>query len=135
MNLIVDTSVWSLLLRRDKRDETNPFVIQLRYHLERQTCIFLIGHILFELLDGVKSQHYFEVLAGYLEPFPLLEPVRADYVEAAKLKNQCRLKGVQAGAIDFLIAAVCCNYNYPLLTADNDFSHIAKHSKLRLIIP
>jgi hypothetical protein len=52
---------------------------------------------------------------------------------AAKLRTACRTKGVLAGPIDFLIAAACCQYGYPLLTADQDFSRIAKHCDLIML--
>ena len=133
MNLIVDTSVWSLFLRRVKVDRDNPFVLQLRHHIEKQDCIHLVGIVLQELLDGLKSPGHFNLLLDYFDSFPLIELVRDDFIEAARLKNRCRSKGIQAGSVDFLIAATAINRNYPLLTADKDFSYIAKYCKLMLI--
>jgi len=135
VNLIVDTSVWSLFLRRKNIDKNNPFVLQLRQHIERQDCIHLVGIILQELLDGIKLPKHFDLLLDYFDSFPLVELVRDDFIEAARLKNKCRSKGIQAGSIDFLIAATAINRNYPLLTADKDFQYIAKHSKIMLINP
>lgn len=68
-----------------------------------------------------------------LEPFPLLELDRPTYAAAAKLRPACRTKGALAGPIDFLIAAACCQYGYPLLTADQGFSRIAKHCDLIML--
>ena len=135
MNLIVDTSVWSYFLRRRNPDKNNPYVNQLYYHLEKQDCIHLIGVILQELLSGIKFSKQFEVITHYLEPFPLITDTRAEYIEAARLKNICRKKGVHAGSIDFLITSICINLNFPLLTADIDFTNIAKHCDLVLIKP
>jgi predicted nucleic acid-binding protein len=133
VNLLVDTSVWSLFLRRQKRNDADPYVVRLRYHLEGEDCIHLIGLILQELLDGVKDHKQFNVLRDYLEPFPLIELDREDYVEGSRLRNYCRGRGIQASPADFLISAACIRRNYPLLTADADFRHIAVHSKLILI--
>jgi len=133
VNLLVDTSAWSLLLRRRQTDTRDPMVRELRGRLEAGDCVHLVGCILQELLDGVKSAQQFDLLAEYLEPFPLIAPERADYVEAARLKNLCRSKGVQAGTVDFLIAATCIRRNYPLLSADEDFQHIARHCELVLL--
>ena len=135
MNLIVDTSVWSLFLRRDNIEQDNPFVVQLRKHIENEDCIHLVGLILQELLDGLKSSRHFDVILDYFDDFSLIELTRDDFIEAACLKNKCRERGVQAGAVDFLIAATAINRNYPLLTADKDFQHIAKHCRLMLIEP
>lgn len=133
MNLLVDTSVWSLFLRRQKRDDADPYVARLRYCLDGEDCIHLIGPILQELLDGVKEHKQFELLRDYLDPFPLIELDRKDFVEASRLRNYCRSRGIQASPTDFLISAACVRRNYPLLTADEDFRHIAGHSKLTLI--
>lgn len=133
MNLLVDTSVWSLFLRRQKTKDSDPYVSRLRHCLEVQDCIHVIGPILQELLDGVKEHRQFQILRDYLEPFPLIELRRDDYIHASQLRNHCRSRGIQAGPVDFLISAVCIRRNYPLLTADGDFIHIAAHSKLQLI--
>ncbi|MDH5563034.1 MAG: PIN domain-containing protein [Nitrospirota bacterium] len=134
MNLVVDTSVWSLVLRRPQVEENNPFVQAFRFHVTQEDGLVLIGNILQELLDGVKSQRDFQRLLTLLEPFPLLDLTRETYVAAAQLRNTCRSKGVQAGPIDFLIASVCIEHGFPLLTADRDFSYIAHHSDL-IVVP
>jgi predicted nucleic acid-binding protein len=135
VNLIVDTSVWSLFLRRRNVEKNNAFVLQLRQHIENQDCIHLVGIILQELLDGLKSPKHFELLVDYFNSFPLIELLREDFIEAARIKNKCRSKGIHAGSIDFLIAAVAINRNYPLLTTDKDFQNISKYCKIILIDP
>lgn len=130
MNLVVDTSVWSLVLRRPRVDDSDIHVQTFRAHLESNNRLFLIGNILQELLDGLRSTKQFDRFVQLLEPFPLLELDRSTYIAAARLRTTCRTKGVLAGPIDFLIAAACCQYGYPLLTSDQDFSRIAKHCDL-----
>ena len=134
MNLVVDTSVWSLVLRRPRIDESSHYVQAFRAHLESNNRLFLLGTILQELLDGLRSTKQFDRLVQLLEPFPLLDVDRSTYVEAARLRTICRAKGVLAGPVDFLIAAACCQHGYPLLTADHDFSRIAKHCDL-VVLP
>jgi len=133
VNLVVDTSVWSLVLRRTRVDEAHPLVRVFRSHLEANDGIFLVGNILQELLDGLRTKKDFERLARLLEPFPLIPLERATYIAAAELRQRCRSKGIQTGAIDCLIAAACIAQGYPLLTADQDFRLLARHSELALI--
>lgn len=133
MNLVVDTSVWSLFLRRKDHDRHHPLVRSLRSHLEQQDGIFLVGPILQEILDGIRHEEQFRKLLNYFSVFPLLEMERQDYVEASRLRNHCRSKGIQAGPVDFLIAVACIRRNYPLLTNDGDFEKIAEYSKLVLL--
>ena len=130
MNLVVDTSVWSLVLRRPRVDEDDPRVRAFRRHLELGDGIFLVGNILQELLDGLRSTKQFDRLLALLDPFPLLDLDRQTYVVAARIQSVCRSKGVNAGSIDFLIAAACCQHGFPLLTADKDFVRIAHHCNL-----
>ncbi len=130
MNLVVDTSVWSLVLRRSRVDEGNLHVRAFRGHLESGDGLFLIGNIFQELLDGLRSPRQFDRLLALLDPFPLLEVDRRTYVAAARLRTVCRAKGVSAGPIDFLITAACCQHGFPLLTADRDFARIAAHCEL-----
>ncbi len=133
MNVIVDTSVWSLLLRRGTIDTSNTFVKALTHYLENGFTIHLPGIVLQEILDGIKTIKQFDILNEYFEAFPLITMERFDFVEAARIKNICRSRGVQAGNIDFLIAALAVNRKYPLLTADKDFSYIAVHCNLILV--
>ena len=106
---------------------------ELRFHLEQQDCIFLMGPILQEILDGVRSEGQCDKLLRYFSVFPLVDLGREDYAAASQLRNVCRSKGIQAGAVDFLIAAACRARNYPLLTGDRDFKLIAGHAGLILL--
>ena len=133
MNLVVDTSVWSLVLRRRRVDEADPFVVAFRSRVDRGDGIHLVGPVLQELLDGVASDVDFDRLTKLLHPFPLLPATRETYVSASRLRNLCRRKGVQASPVDFLIAAICVENGYPLLTSDRDFSLIAAHCDLILL--
>jgi len=132
VNLIVDTSVWSYFLRRENNKQDNPYTQILIEILESRENVHLPGVVLMELLDGLAAPKKFKLLETYLKPFPLIELNRKDFIEAARLKTKCRSKGIQAGIIDFLIASICVNRTYPLLTADKDFKHIARHCGLKL---
>lgn len=135
MNLVVDTSVWSLILRRPQVEIDHPFVRAFRRHLAAEDGLFLIGNILQELLDGLRSESQFQRLTKSMAPFPLLTPNRTTYIEAARLRTAFREKGIQAGSVDCLIAAVCIEQGFPLLTADRDFLRISQDSELVVLPP
>jgi len=132
MSVVVDTSVWSLAFRRMSVQETPP-VKKLRQLLQKGETIFLIGLILQELLQGLRNTKDFKRLEEKLKCFSLIETERKDCVSGARLRNHCAAKGIQAGTVDFLIAAVCIRHQCSLLTTDKDFQRIAKHSRLKLI--
>jgi len=131
MGLIVDTSVWSLALRRDVPDP-GPEVAALRQALERNELLYMTGLVLQELLQGFSGPKSREQIIEPLAAFPLLVPDRRDHIEAADLRNRCRRAGVQVGTIDALLGQLCIRHDLTLLSADEDFRHMARASSLRL---
>ena len=91
MRVIVDTSVWYLALRRRNRKDT-PETDALST-LITEGRVVLLGAIRQEILSGIRFSEQFERLRTALEPFPD-EPIETkDYVEAARLCNQCVIAG------------------------------------------
>jgi len=131
MSVLVDTSVWSLLLRRDQPAE-GPEVRALVGALEGGERILSTGLILQELLQGFSGPKARRLIIERFAAFALLAPDREDHIAAAELRNRCRKRGVQASTIDALIAQLCIRHELVLLTADADFSRIAKHEPLTL---
>ena len=133
MSLFVDTSVWSLALRRDTLPD-HPAVAVLRNALAEGDTIVITGIVLQELLQGFHGPKDQARLIERLQVLPFLNPTRDSYVQAAALRNSCRRKGVQLGTIDALIAQLCIEHDLTLLTADKDFVHAARFVPLRLAI-
>jgi len=131
MKILVDTSVWSLALRR-QTGAVNPEAMALKTIIEQGEDIYLLGIILQEVLQGIRNPKDFSVLKDYLEAFLLIELSREDYIKAAELKNLLMKKGKQVSTIDALIASSTISYGCYLFTTDKDFEHIAQYSKLKL---
>ena len=131
MTFFVDTSVWSLALRRDG-SLSAPEVIALRNALDGGEAVVTTGLVLQELLQGFAGPRARSQIIERFGALPLLSPDRQDHIEAAELRNRCRRAGAQIGTIDAIIAQICLRHDLTLLTADNDFAVIAKHSALRL---
>ena len=131
MTLFVDTSVWSLALRRDE-PRTEPEVLALRDALDDGDEIVSTGLVLQELLQGFSGPKASAQLVLRFAAFPLLDPDRDDHVAAAALRNKCRRAGVQVGTIDALIAQLCIRHDLVLLSTDADFLHASRHCPLRV---
>ena len=123
MRVLVDTSVWSLALRRRTSAE-EPAVEQLRWLID-QGRVAMIGPIRQELLSGVRTPESFERLREHLRPYrdELLE--MADFERAAEHFNACRTRGIQGSNTDFLICAVAERRALPILTTDADYTRFA----------
>ncbi|MGV9795716.1 MULTISPECIES: type II toxin-antitoxin system VapC family toxin [unclassified Gordonia (in: high G+C Gram-positive bacteria)] len=126
MSVLVDTSVWSLALRRDAQLD-NPHVVELRRLLVGGDLVVTTGLIIQELLQGFVPERTRGVILERFASVPVVAPDRDDHVAAADLKNLCRSAGVQLGTIDALIARLAIAHGLTLLTADNDFVHAAPH--------
>jgi predicted nucleic acid-binding protein len=135
MKVVVDTSVWSLALRRSDYNKNNPYVRELR-ELILEGRVQMLGPIRQELLSGIKYKEQFKKLRKILSSFPDFEVQSKDYEKAAELFNQCRKNGIQGSNTDFLICVIVINNNLGILTTDEDFSNFKKViSDLRLIEP
>ena len=128
MKIIVDTSVWSLALRRDK-PESNTTVHEFRRMIHDHR-VQMIGPIRQEILSGIRNEAQFKRLKKYLDSFPDLPAVTEDYVAAATYFNRCRSKGVQGSNTDFLICAASDIHGMPILTFDKDFEHFHENTPL-----
>jgi len=124
MRVLVDTSVWSLALRRGE-----PAGIAEAVELGRLIAahaVEVIGPIRQEILSGVRDTAQFERLEAHLAAFSDLPLTVDDYVTAAKFYNLCRAKGIQGSNTDFLICAVAVRHDLSIFTTDGDFSCFAR---------
>jgi len=131
LKLLVDTSVWSLGLRRKKKSD-HPADTFLQRNIDEGSNIYLTGLIYQEILQGVRSEIQGQAIKKHLSDFTFLEPTPTIHASAAHLYTDCRKRGITVHTVDCLIAAVSIFYECSLLTTDPDFSHIGKHSDLQL---
>ena len=130
MKVIVDTSVWSLALRRGKKS-TDPPAQELR-QLILDHRVQMIGPIRQEILSGIRNESQFNKLRKHLESFPDLPILTDDYVCAAKFYNLCRSKGIQGSNTDFLICAVAIRNKFSIFTTDKDFELFCNYVEIIL---
>ncbi len=134
MTLFVDTSVWSLALRRDTAPE-GPEVQRLREALGGGEAIYTTGIVLQELLQGFRGPKAKTRIVERFGALAMIVPVRDDYIDAAELRNKCRRHGIQVGTIDALLAQLCIRHKLIMLATDHDFSHMTKWTPLQLWCP
>lgn len=132
MTLLVDTSVWSLALRRDAPPVLQPEVQALTGALAGSALIVITGLVLQELLQGFAGAKSAAAITARFSGLAWVQPTREDHIGAAELRNHCRRAGVQVGTVDALIAQLCIRHELTLLTTDQDFTHVARHSQLKV---
>ncbi len=137
MNVLVDTSVWSLALRRKAQDLSageRSAVAELA-ELIKEGRARIIGLVRQELLSGIKTSGQFEKLRGILRGFPD-EPIgTSDYEAAAKASNDCRTKGIAVSVSDILICVIALARDWSIFAGDPDFKTYAKILPIKLHLP
>jgi len=92
----------------------------------------MIGPIRQEILSGIRDESQFRKIEKNLESFPDFPVHTEDYVNAAKLYNTCRSKGIQGSNTDFLICGIANRNNFSIYTTDKDFDLFSKHIPITL---
>ena len=121
MKVLVDTSIWSLALRRKggpaKLNEEEKRLVALLADAIRDGRVLVAGPVRQEVLSGISVPQQFEVKAG-LDSFPDQIISTEDYIEAARLYNLCRRRGVECGAVDMLLCALAYRNEWTIMARD-----------------
>ena len=131
MRVLIDTSVWSLALR--KRGPADHAQVAKLRELVGQEQLAITATILQEVLQTYRDDETVTEVSKQLESYPLLELDRDTSIEAARLFRRCAAKRIAASTIDCQIAAAALRHDYLLLSADADFGHIARICDLHLL--
>jgi hypothetical protein len=134
MNVLVDTSVWSLALRRKPEDLTAPerLIVDELADLTREGRVRVIGLVRQELLSGIRTAAQYEKLRLALRAFPDVPIETKDYEAAARASNDCRAVGIVASVVDALICQVALGRKWNIFTTDPDFKAYARVLPIKL---
>lgn len=136
MKILIDTSIWSLALRRSGAlSREDQSLVRELTELIGEVRVAMIGPIRQELLSGITIESQFDALKEKLLAFEDIPLTREDYERAAEFYNTCRKSGIQGSQIDFLICAVAAGREIPIFTTDNDFLLYAKYLTIFLHHP
>jgi len=137
VNTLVDTSVWSLALRRNPMDLSaveRSIVAELTEVIQEGRGR-IIGPVRQELLSGIKTPAQYEKLCVTLRAFRD-EPIdTSDYESAAKASNDCRSRGIVVSTVDILICAIALARRWSIFTTDPDFKNYARILPIELHSP
>ena len=137
MSVLVDTTIWSLALRRRTHDlnRRERLLVEEWAELVKAGQVLLIGPIRQEILSGIRRESDFLAVRTRLSAFGCIEIVPEDYDQAAAFFNTCRGRGVSGTPIDLLICAVASRVDAAIFTADDDFARYADILPIRLHKP
>ena len=128
MQVLVDTSVWSLALRRSALPACagGKATLEALKDLIADARAMVIGPVRQELLSGIKDPAQYNRVRDALAAFPDEPLTTQDFECAAQFFNLCKSQGIQGSHTDFLICAVAARLKLPIFSLDQDFSHLSK---------
>ncbi|MGC0771726.1 MAG: PIN domain-containing protein [Candidatus Acidiferrum sp.] len=137
MNVLVDTSVWSLAFRRKAEDLSagEKIIVAELSELVKEGRARIFGLVRQELLSGIRSAAQYEKLRSALRSFPDEMVDTSDYESAAKASNECRAKGLVVSIDDILICEMAISRDWFFFTTDPDFDHYTKVLPIKLHKP
>ena len=131
--ILVDTSVWSLVLRKRVLGQKEKNLKLYLINLIRNGRVIMIGPIRQEILSGISDLNTYMLLRQRLETFSDFEITTKDYETAAEYFNLCRKHGIQGSHIDYLICSIAVNNNFSILSLDKDFWNYKKYIDIDII--
>jgi predicted nucleic acid-binding protein len=137
MSVLVDTSIWSLALRRRRRHLTaaEQVLVDELSDLTREGRVRIIGVVRQELLSGIKTPAQYEKLCSALRAFPDESITTTAHEGAAKASNTCRAKGIVSSVVDALICEIALARQWSIFTTDPDFKNYARVLPISLHAP
>ncbi len=132
MKVLIDTSVWSLALRKKTLTGDEKKTVNELKELIKEFRAVIIGPVRQELLSGISQAEKYEMLKDKLKYFEDMAINSEDYEKASELYNICRKNGIQGSHIDFLICAVSINRNISIFSTDKDFFEFSKVIPVRI---
>jgi predicted nucleic acid-binding protein len=125
--ILIDSSVWVDFFS----SSPGRAAAELRRMIDESEPFALTGVVVAEVLQGLTRD------AGRIEQFlvqwDMLEPTGfGTYREAAAIYRGARAKGISLTTIDTLIAAIALEHGTRIFTLDQDFSRIARITRLAL---
>jgi hypothetical protein len=135
--VLVDTSVWSLALRRRAVDlgPQDRRLTQALYELVREGRVQLLGAIRQEILSGIGNESQFLRIRNDLRAFEDVALRTGDYEDAAQMANQCRGKGIASTPVSMLICSIALHHGWQVFSTDRDFIHYAEVLPIQLFSP
>jgi predicted nucleic acid-binding protein len=125
--ILVDSSVWIDFFS----SSPGPAGAELRRMIEEAEPFALTGVIVVEVLQGLTREA--RRIEQYLALWEMLEARGFEtYRSAAAIYRAARAKGITPTTIDVVIAAIALDHKASVFTLDQDFSRIARITRLAL---
>lgn len=122
--VIVDSSVWIDFLSGQEIPAVRTAIAEAR--------VVLSPLVIAELLSGEKLSRQRAMIGELLQEYPHHATPLAHWIDVGNLRRVLRARGVNATVPDAHVAQCALDLDATLLTRDEIFARIARHTPLRL---
>ncbi len=119
--VIVDTSVWIAFFNRQASSE--KFEVD---SLLDEDEVVVIGPILSELIQGVRSEKEKKLIIDGLDALPYVETTKTTWELMGEIGLGLRRKGLTVATADLIIAALAQEHEFSVYSLDADFKRIPR---------
>lgn len=117
--VLADTCAWIDYFRPG----TTPLGQALEKALKSEV-VFICGPVIYELVQGVRSEKEQALLRSVLNALPFLEMNEALWIKAGRLSANLRKEGKTIPFSDMIIAVLSMEKNLAVMTVDEHFRDI-----------
>ena len=116
--ILADTSVWIEFFKKESEigDKLSSLLAE--------GSVTICGIVIFELLQGIKSDKEKSIILNAISELPYIEMNKALWEKSATLSSTLRKKGIVIPLSDILIAAISLEYDLSIFTLDKHFENI-----------
>ncbi len=129
MAKLIESSLWVDFTRLKSppalKEKIQPWILDCQAALCEPVAFEVLRHA--TPTERPKIEAQFSTL-------PLLATPPRLWRDATRLGQKCRDKGINAGSLDLLIAAIALHCDAELVTFDTDYSAIARAAPLRVVL-
>lgn len=116
--VLVDTSIWIEFFKSQSK------IGDKLESLLKEESVWVCGVVLFELVQGIKSESEKKQITGFLKDLNYIEMTDTLWQKAGELSRSLKTRGVTLPFSDILIAAIALDKNLSVFTLDKYFEHI-----------
>jgi tRNA(fMet)-specific endonuclease VapC len=112
---MIDTSVWIEYFKQNKR--VTDFIDSC---LDSDS-IYITGPVLTEILQGIKSKKEKDDILECIDAIPFIEITKGSWIDAGRISNELRCKGLTIPLADVLIASAALRNDCMVISYDKHF--------------
>ncbi len=116
--ILADTTIWIEFFRG------RPIIADHLEMLLMENAVWTCGVVMFEILQGIKSEGEKNKILGALASLPYVEMMKKLWQNAAEFSKSLKKNGTNLPLSDIFISAIAVENDFAVYTLDNHFEQV-----------